>query len=80
MPKLLKVRELHSPHGAAALVELISCIYFKPSLRVVSLGLLWAQDQFPVHQHILYHKQPDSRNSVLMQNDSCPPAKAANPK
>lgn len=41
MPKLFKVRELHSPHAAAALVELISCIYFKPSLSNAPLCLLW---------------------------------------
>lgn len=84
MPKLLKVTALYSPHGAAALVELISCIYFKPSLRLVSLGHLWAHVSSKISYlcistfYITSSLTPEIVCWCKMT--PCPPAKAANQK
>lgn len=40
----------------------------------------FSQDQLPLHQHLPADRQPDSRNSVSLQNDACPPCMATNHK
>lgn len=83
-PKLLKVTALYSPHGAAALVELISCIYFKTLLGLFSWGHLWAHVSSKISYlcistfYITSSLTPEIVCWCKMT--PCPPAKAANQK
>jgi len=42
------------------------------------IGPCFPHDQLPLHQHLPADRQPNSRNSNSMQDDSCPPSMAAN--